>query len=89
MQVTLTQTQETYVNARIDEGLYPSAGEMIGEALSLLAERERSPEARLARLRGDIAVGLAALGRGESVDGPAAFAELIAELTARAAAEPA
>lgn len=49
---------------------------MIGEALRLLDERDRSAAVRFVELKQKIQVGIAELDRGEGIDGEEVFAEL-------------
>ena len=52
----------------MSSGLYHSAREVVRDALRLLQEREQVKLLKLARLRDEIAVGLAQLDSGEVVE---------------------
>jgi putative addiction module CopG family antidote len=62
MNVTLSPDIEAMIQRKIELGLYDDAGEVVREALTLLAERDR-----LAVLRAELEVGFAQLARGEGV----------------------
>jgi len=66
--VSLPPQLEQYVREKVESGLYSSASEVVREALRLLQEHERDPEARLARLRKDIEEADQALEEGRYVD---------------------
>jgi len=68
MNVSLTAELERWVQARVDDGLYQSASEVVREALRLLVERDRLQAARVEELRRELQLGLAGL------DGDAAVA---------------
>lgn len=67
MNVSLTPQLETLVREKLKSGSYHSASEVVREALRLLQERDQLREARLAELRGQIAVGIEQAGRGDTV----------------------
>ncbi|MEO8202761.1 MAG: type II toxin-antitoxin system ParD family antitoxin [Betaproteobacteria bacterium] len=58
MNVNLTPQLEELVRAKVASGLYSSASEVVREALRLLEEQDRTKEAKLDQLRGDIRQGL-------------------------------
>ncbi|KYC42174.1 CopG family transcriptional regulator [Scytonema hofmannii PCC 7110] len=76
MDIPLTPVLEQLINEKVNSGRYYSASEVIGEALRLLDERDRTQEERLAELKGKIRVGIEASERGEVIDGEEFFAEL-------------
>jgi len=76
MNVSLTLELEEFVKNKVNSGKYNSVSEVIGEALRLLDERDRSQEQRLAELKAKIREGIEASERGEVVDGEEVFAEL-------------
>ena len=67
MNVSLTAELERLVSRRVASGRYGSASEVVREALRLLEARERFHNARLEQLRREVAVGVRALDRGESL----------------------
>ena len=66
MNVSLTPKLDELVQAKVASGLYNSASEVIREALRLLDERDRLREARIGKLRTELAVGLEQLERGQA-----------------------
>lgn len=58
MNVNLTPQLEELVRSKVASGLYTSASEVVREALRLLEEQDRTREAKLEQLRGDIRRGL-------------------------------
>ena len=58
MNVNLTPELEAMVKQKVASGLYNSASEVVREALRLMEEQDRIREAKLERLRLDIAEGL-------------------------------
>ncbi|MGD9890446.1 MAG: type II toxin-antitoxin system ParD family antitoxin [Dehalococcoidia bacterium] len=69
MNVSLTEEMEHFINERVASGRYRSASEVVREALRLMQEREEERQMRLNALRGEIGEGIAAMERGESIDG--------------------
>lgn len=59
MNVNLTPQLEELVRSKVAPGLYTSAGEVVREALRLMAEQDHLRAAKLEQLRGDIRQGLA------------------------------
>ncbi len=76
MNVHLTQEFEQLVQNRVDSGRYNSAGEVVRDALRLLADRDQLIDRRKQDLRKKIAQGLDSLQRGEGVDGEEFFGRL-------------
>lgn len=76
MNILLSEELEKLIQDKVKGGRYLSASEVVGEALRLLYERDRSQEARLAELKAKIREGIEASERGEVVDGEEFFAEL-------------
>lgn len=66
MEVPLTPELESLIRSKVESGCYPSAGEVVGEALRLLEERDRLRAARLERLKMEVRAGVEQLDRGES-----------------------
>lgn len=69
MNVSLTPKLEKLVQSKVDSGRYNSASEVVREALRLLEEYEKSRAAQLAQFNEELGRRLAALDRGEHVDG--------------------
>jgi antitoxin ParD1/3/4 len=64
MSVSLTPELEQVVNEKVSSGLYPTANDVVREALRLLTERDQRTES----LRRDIRGGFDAVARGECTD---------------------
>jgi len=77
MNVSLTAELESYVQAKVDSGRYASASEVVREALRLLEQKEREREAALKEFQADLDRRLAALDRGEGIDGEELFARML------------
>ena len=67
MNVSLMPELEEYVALKVQKGLYRSQSEVVRQALRLLQEQDRLFEARLAKMRADVAVGLEQADRGELI----------------------
>jgi antitoxin ParD1/3/4 len=80
MQVSLTPELTELIQEKIKGGSYHSTLEVIGEALRLLDERDRTAAVRLVELKQKIQIGIAELDRGEGLDGEDVFAELEADI---------
>src|SRR5262249_10304551 len=65
MTIALTPELERLVQEELESGRYPSASDLIREALLLLKERDQLRQYRLEELRREIAVGLDEAARGE------------------------
>lgn len=65
MNVSLTPELENLITERVRSGAYGSASEVVRAALRLLARQDAEHDARLARLRGDLRVGVEQARRGE------------------------
>ncbi len=70
MNVNLTPELEELIRSKVRSGLYNNQSEVVREALRLLAEQDRLREARLEKLRGALAEGLAQADRGDHLNGP-------------------
>lgn len=77
MNVSLTPELERWVQAKLTEGLYQSASELVREALRIMVERERLQAARVEELRRDLRLGLEQLDRGEGIPFDQALIEKI------------
>ena len=69
MNVSLTPELEKFVSKKVGSGRYNSASEVVREALRLLEEHEHVRHAQLAEFRNELDRRVAALDRGEVVDG--------------------
>jgi len=69
MNVSLTPELEKLVSDKVGSGRYNSASEVVREALRLLDEQDQLRAIRLEETRKKVAEGLAALDRGEGMDG--------------------
>jgi len=58
MNISLTKELESYVNQKVESGLYHSASEVIRDGLRLMKERDALHQHRLTELRREIAVGV-------------------------------
>jgi len=63
--VSLTDHFDQFIDARIDNGRFSNASEIVREGLRLLEQREREDEAKIAWLRGAATEAFASLDRGE------------------------
>ena len=79
MNVHLTQELEQIVQNRVNSGRYNSAGEVVRDALRLLADRDELMDRRQQDLRKKITQGRDSLQRGEGVDGAEFFGRLESE----------
>lgn len=68
MEVALTPELEALIHEEVESGRYPSAGEVIRDALRLLRRRSEHPEQELDALRQEIQIGIEELDRGEYVE---------------------
>lgn len=80
MPIQLTAEIEQLVQSRVDSGQYSSADEVVREAFSLLEIEERDRESKRLRLREKVGRAIEQDDRGESVDGEAFMAKLLAEM---------
>ena len=75
MKLLLTPEQEDFVQQELAIGNYPSATELLADALQLLAKRRRYDQWAL-DVQEKVAIAAAELERGEGVDGETAVAAL-------------
>ena len=68
MEVALTKELEELIAEQVDKGNYPSANEVVRDALRLLKARSEERERRLAALEREVRVGVEALEGGEYVE---------------------
>ena len=80
MNVSLTPELEKMVQAKVQSGRYNSASEVIREALRLLEQHDNLRAMHMKELRSRIDEGLAALHRGEGVDGETFMQEMLDDL---------
>ena len=66
-----------FINSKIEEGRYESTSEAVRAGLRLLEIEEKKLEA----LRAKLAIGAKQLKNGQSIDGDAAFDELMSKLS--------
>ncbi len=69
MDVSLTPDLEQRIHQKVESGRYPSASEVVREALRLLDERDQQQTLNWEGLREEIQIGLDQASRGK--DGPA------------------
>jgi antitoxin ParD1/3/4 len=65
MEIILTPELEEIVNEKIKSGNYNSASEVVRDALERLNNGDKARDRRLEEIRGEVAVGLEQLARGE------------------------
>lgn len=58
MNISIAPEFENFVNEKLASGVYSSVGEMVGDALRLLAERDELRQIRIAKLNQEIQIGL-------------------------------
>jgi antitoxin ParD1/3/4 len=75
MRIVLKPEEATFVQTQIAKGNYQTAEEVMSQALALL-QRQHEYEQWLIETRQKVEVGIAALERGEAVDGDVAIAQL-------------
>jgi antitoxin ParD1/3/4 len=63
--VSLTPDLEQFILQKVESSMYPSADDVLREALRLLDDRDRLRAVKLEELREEIAVGLEQSERGE------------------------
>lgn len=76
MNVSLTPKLEKFVQAKVEDGRYNSASEVVREALRLLEEYDNSRAAQLRAFNDELGARLRSLDHGEIVDGRDARARL-------------
>ena len=68
MNISLTPELDTFVEGKVNSGLYHTASEVIREGLRLLKERDTLQEIRAEELRKQVRDGFAQIERGEGVE---------------------
>jgi antitoxin ParD1/3/4 len=76
MNVRLTPELQTLVQSKVRAGFYPSADDLVCEAVRLLDRRDRAGHRRLREIREQIDEGWFSLKNGEGVDGEEFFHSL-------------
>jgi len=76
MNVRLTPELQTLVQTKVKAGLYPSANDLVCEAVRLLDRRDRTGRRRLREIREQIDDGWFSLRNGDGVDGEEFFQSL-------------
>ena len=76
MNVRLTPDLRTLVQTKVKAGLYPSANDLVCEAVRLLDRRDRAGRRRVREIRGQIDEGWFSLRQGEGIDGEEFFQAL-------------
>ncbi len=76
LNISLTKQLHKFVQDKIKSGRYTSASEVVREGLRMVEEREKARERSLHSIRRQIDQGIAALDRGDSVDGDTFFRSL-------------
>jgi antitoxin ParD1/3/4 len=76
MNVHLTPQLESLVHAKVRDGGYNSASEVVSEALRLMQERDQLIELRKKEIAKQIAEGYESLSKGDGIAAEEAFHEL-------------
>lgn len=83
MSLSLTPELKQFIQSQIASGKYTSAEEVIVAGIKLLEERERIYQGRFEELKQEIAIGVQASERGETIDGEVVFRQLEQKLQQR------
>ncbi len=84
MNISLTPELDSYVQQKVQTGMYHSASEVIREGLRLLREQDQVRQARLIQLRQDVDLGRDQVSRGEYTEYTAAsIKDLAAEIKSK------
>ncbi|MCC5896730.1 MAG: type II toxin-antitoxin system ParD family antitoxin [Phormidium sp. GEM2.Bin31] len=75
MQITLNSEQEAFIQTQLANGRYGSVEDLLSQALMLL-QQQQEYEQWLGETRQKVEVGIAALDRGEGLDGDVVIAQL-------------
>lgn len=86
MNISLSPELEDFVQTNLRAGRYASASDLVAEALHLLEDQQKAREAELQEFRAELDFRLAAMDRGEVVDGEAAFERIREKSRARKSA---
>ena len=74
--VSLPESLGDFVQQRVSEGRYPSASDLVTDAVGLLRDRERTREDVLAEIREQIEVGARQADAGQLRDGREVFDDI-------------
>ena len=80
LNVSLTRTLQNYVRAKVRNGRYESASEVVRDSLRALQERERAAAGFWAGLRERVLVARDQVTRGQVHDGETAMEEILTEI---------
>jgi len=84
MNISLTPELDSYVQQKVQTGMYHSASEVIHEGLRLLREQDQIRQARLTQVRQDVDLGADQIARGEYTEYTAATVkDLAAEIKSK------
>lgn len=86
-ELRLTERFRAFISVEVASGRYADESEVVSAALRLLEKQTRDDEAKLARLRALVDVGIAELDRGEGlvIEGEEELREFFAGLSRQAA----
>ncbi len=76
MNVSMSPQLAEFVHEQVKSGVYGSASDVVRAGLRLLKEHEQDREARLERLRAEVAIGIEQLDQGEGIPSEEVFQEL-------------
>jgi antitoxin ParD1/3/4 len=79
MNISLTAELDTFVQQKVQTGMYHSASEVIREGLRLLREQDELRQARLDQLRKDVDVGINQMDQGAFIEHTASSLPALAE----------
>jgi len=79
LNISLPEALKEHVQKRVAEGAYSNASDFVRGLIRL----DKQQQDQLAALRGDVAVGIDQLDRGEGLEGEHVFAELLDETPQR------
>lgn len=83
MNVSLTPELESFVQEKVQSGLYTSASEVIRESLRLMHMHDSVKMQKFAALNADISLGLADLDAGKSVNADDSYAKMKKKIAKR------
>ena len=80
MNINLTKELKTYVESKVQSGMFNNVSEVIRQALRVFHEQETVRTAKLEALRAFVKEGVDAVEKGETVDGETYVNELLDEV---------